>query len=339
VKRALIRAAARLCALALALGPVFVHSALARAPEQATETVELPRIMRPASAKTTVPEVEFGKWQGIGYGGYLAPKDLDIDADGGFDVMIHLNGAMMADKDWRGSGLNAVIASIAIREVVGSAGYARMFSAPGYLDWVLAQTVKQVQKNVDSRATKIRRLGIASWSAGMGGVSQLLSNKENAARIDSVVLLDSFHAAYASPKTGTAFVATPGQAAMGLGVNWVDPKSLTKHLRFGKRAVDGDAIMVVSSSSIAPPDYASASETALALAHALEADPRDVNDSVGTMTLRQRADKGGLHVRTWKGGGPHDHFDQLHLVGSLVREFVTPRWNKLAEDERLHASL
>jgi hypothetical protein len=201
----------------------------------------------------------------------------------------------------------------------------------------LAQTVKQVQKNVDSRATKIRRLGIASWSAGMGGVSQLLSNKETAARTYSIVLLDSFHAAYANPKTGTAFVATPGQAAMGLGVNWVDPKSLTKHLRFGKRAVDGDAIMVVCSSSIAPPDYASASETTLA--NALEADPRDMSDSVGTMTLRQRADKGGLHVRTWKGGGPHDHFDQLHLVGSLVREFVTPRWNKLAEDERWRASL
>jgi hypothetical protein len=322
----------------LACGALFASlgSVASAADAPAVETVELPRVVRPnAVVPASVPEVAYEKWHGMGYGAALPPTSLDIGDDGGFDVMIHLNGAMMADKDWRTSGLNAVIASIAIREVVGSAGYARMFSAPGYLDWVLAQTVNYVHKHVDARATKVRRLGIASWSAGMGGVSQLLSHKDIAARIDAVVLLDSFHASYANPKNGKALVPTPGQAASGLGVDWVDPTSLTKHVRFGKRAVDGDAVMVVSSSSILPPDYASASETALALANALEANPQDVNDRVATMTLRQRADKGGFHARTWKGGGAHDHFDQLHLVGSLVREFVAPRWNKLAEDERL----
>lgn len=323
-------------ALALLSAPV-----LARGPVEnggSDDAVELPRIVRNKAALSEVAEVAYRKWQGTGYGGYLAPKVLDVGQDGGFDVMIHLNGAMMADKDWRGSGLNAVIASVAIREVVGSAGYARLFSTPSYLDWVLAQTVKYVQKHVDPHATKVRRLGIASWSAGMGGVSQMLTNKDVAARIDSVVLLDSFHASYANPKTGQALVVDPDHAAMGLGVEWVDPKSLTKHLRFAKRAIEGDAVLVISSSSIKPPDYASCLESSLALTNKLDVATTEVLEAEGTMTLRMKADKGNLHTRTWKGGGPHDHFDQLHLVGTLVRQFVAPRWTKMANDERLQAS-
>jgi hypothetical protein len=320
-------------ARALALG--FVTAAvLVRAPEALgdpnrnersetaeKESVSLPfldrKLTRTPQADDETLAVAFGKWRGTAYGGMLAPIALDVGPDGGFDLMIHLNGAMMADKDWRSSGLNAVVASVAIREVVGSAGYAKLFSAPGYFDAILSETLKNVQKHVAPKALHIRRIGLVSWSAGMGGVSQLLAQKETADRIDSVVLLDSFHASYRNPKTGQSLVKTPGQAVMGLGTSWVDTKAIANHTRFAKRAAEGDAVMVVSSSAILPPDYASCAETAQAVMSLVD-----------------------FHVRNWKGGGPHDHFDQLHVVGDMVRAFVRPRWNRMAEDAKreLHAT-
>jgi hypothetical protein len=347
-------------AYALTTTLLFAATALAVAPpamgeskrsEQANaqkETVSLPLLDRkltrgPKTVDESGQAVAFGKWRGTGYGGMLAPVALDVDVDGGFDLMIHLNGAMMADKDWRSSGLNAVVASIAIREVVGSAGYAKLFSAPGYFDAILSETLKKVQKHVNSKASHIRRIGIVSWSAGMGGVSQLLANKEAAERIDTVVLLDSFHASYRNPKTGQTLVKIPGQAVMGLGTSWVDTKAIANHVHFAKRATEGDAVMVVSSSAILPPDYASCAETAQAVVSLVDAESNTLNDTAVDargMTLKLSADKGDFHVRNWKGGGPHDHFDQLHVVGDMVRAFVRPRWNRMAEEAKreLHAA-
>ncbi len=236
----------------LAAGTALLCDGGAVRAEGPTASVELPRFVRPQKPMTdeavddalAVPPVEYGKWQGTGYGAYLAPKRLDVGPDGGVDVMLHLNGAMMADKEWRESGLNAVVASIAIREIVGSAGYAKLFAEPGYLDYVLRSTLADLQKNGEKRVTHVRRLGVVSWSAGMGGVSQLWAAPA-LARIDSVVLLDSIHATYTDPKSGVARVAVPGQAAMGLGADWVDMKAVSKYVRLANEAAEGKKAFVI----------------------------------------------------------------------------------------------
>jgi hypothetical protein len=326
--------------LALAAASLMRATTVHAAPPGDANLVEAPVLYRPAPKPVEdlqAPRVLYNKWRGTGYGAYLAPKDLDVGADGGVDVMLHLNGAMLAEKEWRESGLNAVVASIAIREVVGSAGYAKLFSDPGYLDWVLGATLADLRKNGVPQATRVRRLGVTSWSAGMGGVSQLIGRDAWRQRLDSVVLLDSLHATYADPKTGVAFVKNPEHAVMGLGVDWVDTKVLGKYTQFAKDAASGKRVFVTAASSILPPDYASCRETSIALLRAVgtDADPvRDEAKNALGMSLRFRADKGELHFRGYAGGGPHDHFDQLHLVGEMVRTFVAPRWNRLAAEER-----
>jgi hypothetical protein len=45
------------------------------------------------------------------------------------------------------------------------------------------------------------------------------------------------------------------------------------------------------------------------------------------MRLSYRADAGNLHVRGYRGVGPRDHFDHLHLVGEVLRNWLVPRWN------------
>ena len=46
------------------------------------------------------------------------------------------------------------------------------------------------------------------------------------------------------------------------------------------------------------------------------------------------SDAGNLHVRGYRGEGPKDHLDQLHLLDDLVREHVTPRWTRLPRVRR-----
>lgn len=292
-------------------------------------------VSRAKEASFTVPPVEYSKWLGTGYGAYLLPKNLDVGADGGVDLMIHLNGAMMADKEWRDSGLNAIVASIAIREVVGSAGYAKLFSQPGYLDFVVRSTFADMKKNGEKRPLHLRRLGVVSWSAGMGGVGALLGNSETAQKIDAVVLLDSAHAPYADPKSGQVLMGNPTNPAMGRGVEWVDTKSIGKFVRFAEKAKEGAKALIMSSSSILPPDYASCAETIEAIMNQVHVPGTGVQEKNGLgMTLKWKSDAGSLHGRMWRGGGPHDHFDQLHLVGEMMRSFVSPRWNKLAAQDR-----
>jgi hypothetical protein len=335
---------AALCSIALAFVTADAGAGPAQnASQNAPQSVELPVLQRSAAdpvstAPSSVPDVAYGSWRGTGYGAYLAPTNLDVAPDGGVDVMLHLNGAMMADKEWRQSGLNAIVASIAIREVVGSAGYAQLFAAPGYLDSVLRSTLNDLRRNGHPEALRVRRIGVVSWSAGMGGVGQMIRQERDAERIDSVVLLDSVHGSYANPKTGVGYVKKEGQAVMGLGIDWVNINGLSHYVRFATEAIKGNHLLVTSASAILPPDYASCTETSSAIIRAVGADTHEVETPVAEgvlgVRLKFHADKGDLHFRGYRGGGPRDHFDQLHLVGEVVRKFVAPRWNKLAADDR-----
>lgn len=292
------------------------------------------------SAADVNPPVPFGKWQGTGYGGFLVPEKLDISDDGGVDVLIHFNGAMMADADYRDSKTNAVVMSIAIKEIVGSAGYARMFENPGHLDRVLDTLFSHLKKSTHNKKLHLRRLGLVSWSAGMGAVGKILRSPKWAARVDTVVLLDSLHTGYVG-KDGRPLVKRE-HAAMGLGEGAVDKRSLAPFVKFAELAAAGKKTFVLSASAILPPNYASASETARVLFSQLAgksvSDANDVDESHPNashkMALKFRGDVGNFHVLGWKGGGKRDHFDQLHLVGDILREHVGHRWSELARKER-----
>ena len=285
------------------------------------------------SAADMSPAVPFGRWQGTGFGGFLMPEHLDVSDDGGVDVLVHFNGAMMTDAEYRASKTNAIVMSIAIPEIVGSAGYARMFEDPGHLDRVLDSLFAQVKKT--KKKLHLRRLGLVSWSAGMGAVGKILRSAKWSSRIDTIVLLDSLHAGYLG-KDGKAVAKNETHPAMGLGVDSVDRKSLAAFAAFAQQAAAGKKTFVLSASAIVPPGYASASETGRAVFVLASGKTVTDVDDAGPRHMRMsfRGDAGNFHVLGWKGGGKHDHFDQLHLVGDILREHVGHRWLELARKER-----
>jgi hypothetical protein len=244
---------------------------------------------------------------------YLAPDDV-VAKDGGVDVVVHFHGATLVEDEWRTTALDAVIVSVNLPGY-GVAQYRDRFAVPGRFAGIVGDAVKRVG------GTHVRRLGLISWSAGYGAIQDVLSDDGFYAMVDTVVLLDGMHVDY---KKGS-----PDKAGMAV------------FERFAHDAASGDKQMIVTHSAVTPIDYASTTETAAMLLASVGA--ARVNETVTYargMVEWYHADKGGLHVRGFRGEGLRDHTNQAHLLDDAVRGYLEPRWTRLAVlEERATAAI
>jgi hypothetical protein len=278
---------------------VAAAPAIVEAPPEPEAIVEAIAPAEPAKAIT------YGAWDGFGPRGcsFMAPTKDFVRPDGSVDVVFHFHAGQMSDRELRASGLNAVFVSCGWG--VGTAPYANAFVDPSRFEGM----TKTVLRRVGARG--VHKIALVSWSAGFAAISKILRVPKYYAMVDAVVLLDSLHSAYTSS----------GE---------VDPKMLAPFSRFAIDAAHGERAMVITHSSIVPPGYASSTEATLAVLSAIDVPTADRGEKdVGgeTMRLSYRADAGNLHVRGYRGQGPRDHFDHLHLVGEVLRNWVVPRWN------------
>lgn len=273
----------------------------------------------PARAEPAVfSEVEFeSRWQGLGQCAYLAPKGDFIGDDHGFDVVFHFHAGQMSERQMRESGLPAVFVSCGFG--LGTGPYAQAFTDSARFDRMLSALVTQIEASTKHSGLHVRKLALASWSAGFAAVAKILAVPRYADMVDTVMLFDSLHAPYLEPNAHTA----------AQGEDHVDTKALGVFIRFAKRAVQGEKTMVVTHSSIVPPDYASSGEASRAMLSAIgvPTSPLEEKNALGMTTLYQ-ANAGNLHVRGFRGRGPHDHFDHLHLIGDALRNWVVVRWKR-----------
>ncbi|MDB4940902.1 MAG: uncharacterized protein JWP97_436 [Labilithrix sp.] len=309
-----VAATARAARIALAAVMVSVVALLGGASSARASEADLAAMAAP-------PVVEFDAWRGLSYGSFLAPKKDFVSADGGIDVVFHFHAGQMAAKQLKESGLSAVF--VACGFGLGSGKYAEAFADPNRFDRMLGELVKNVEKATGRTGLHVRHLGLASWSAGFAAVGRILAVDRNYAKVDTVILNDSLHSQYLDPNPKTA----------AQGADRVDTRMLRNFIRFAKDAAEGKKTMVITHSSIIPPDYASSTEATQALLTSI-AVPLVTVDQPGSrsMTLIRRADAGNLHVRGYRGRGPHDHFEHLYLVGEGLQAWVLPRWKR---EERL----
>ncbi len=274
----------------------------------------------PSSVETpepTIGDVAFEPhWQGVSFGAYLAPKELPVTDDGGVDVLFHFHAGQMADAQWRASGANVVVVSAGFG--IGTTPYVEAFRDPTRFKRMLGEVLKSLGGKA-GRALHARRVTLAAWSAGFAAVSKILSVPEYFDMVDTVVLNDALHTAYT--RTSTAPLGP------GLGVDRVNVKSLAPFVRFAREAIEGKKAMVMTHSSILPPDYASASEATMALLRELGMTPTEAHDTNARgMEAYYHADNGDLHVTGFKGTAKRDHMNHLYLVGELLRAHAVPRW-------------
>ncbi len=298
---------------ALATEPPHADSAPGAAPAEQEPAV--PAVATPQAA------VEFGRWNGLSYGSYLAPKSDFVAPDGGIDVVFHFHAGQMAERQMKESGMNAVFVSCGFG--IGSGVYASALASPHRFGLMLQELVKNVERSTGARGVHVRHLALSSWSAGFAAVAKILGVDRYYAMTDTVVLNDSLHSQYRDPTVKTA----------AQGAEHVDPTMIRSFIRFAKDAVAGKKAMVITHSAIVPPDYASSAETTQALLEAVDVSAAEVEEASSRgMTLTRRVDAGDLHVRGFRGRGPRDHFEHLYLIGEALTWSAAPRWK---QDERL----
>lgn len=273
--------------------------------------------------------IAFDRWRGLSFGTYLAPQSDFVSADGGVDVVFHFHAGQMAEKQLKESGVNAVFVSCGFG--IGSGAYSKQFESPERFERMLAEVVKNLEKDTGKKGLHVRKLALASWSAGFAAVGKILGVDRYYAMVDTVILNDSLHSQYTGPNPKTAGFSTLR------GAERVDLKMIRSFVRFAKEAANerGSKSMTITHSAIVPPDYASSAEATEALLTAIDVPtsitkPEDQAPSAvwRGMTLSKRADSGNLHVRGFRGRGPRDHFEHLYLIGEVLRSSVVPRWKR-----------
>jgi hypothetical protein len=264
--------------------------------------------------------VQYASWRGTSFGAFMAPAELHPDETGGYDVAFHFHAAMMAERDWKDSGLDTVVASATFG--IGSSYYADAFASPQRFAQMLAE-INSFLEGREKRALHVRHVTLVAWSAGFAAVSRILSVPAYYDKVDSVVLLDGLHAPYVgtAPESG---------GASEQGVDKVAVSALSNFVHFARDAIAGKKTFVITHSSIVPPDYASSTEATSALLRevGVERGPAielSLRQAELKMTMTSAADSGDLHVRGFTGRSQSAHIDHLHLVGDVLKTYVVPR--------------
>jgi hypothetical protein len=300
--------------------PVFVpvRAELPGDRPQAPDLAKLERDALSRAAETHV--VDYETWHGTSFGAFLAPKGDFWGDDGGVDVIVHFNAAMLAGRSWQQSHANAVVVSASFG-AFGSGPYQEAMADPGRFGRMISEVIAGVSAQKKHPGLHVRRVGIVAWSAGFGAVGRVLSVPKYFAQVDSVILLDAMQAGYKDPSRG-----------MGQGPDRVSLTGIDPYVRFAQEAKAGKKQLVITHTSIIPPEYASTTDAALALVAAVSAEKHPAENGGHEANSRgmlrtYRVDTGDLHVHGYRGAGPDDHMKHLHMVGDVVREWLVPRWS------------
>ncbi len=180
--------------------------------------------------------------------------------------------------------------------------YAEPFSDRALFPRLLDAAMQQTRRMGLTEHPKAGKVAVSSFSAGFGGVRELLKVDDHFARIDELIMADSLYAGYEGK---------PAQRQ-------IDPKLMEGFRRFALEAAAGRKEFLLTHSAQVPQGYASTTETADFLIHAVEGTARKVDvrwddDWVQTGEFR----KGNLVVLGFAGTDGAAHMAHLRKIAGL----------------------
>jgi hypothetical protein len=232
----------------------------------------------------------FEDWATLGRGKFTAPRDLVLDENGGFDLIIHLLGDDPIRRELIESHQPFVLYSL----TVGSnQSYASLFTGTQLQASIVAGIEQTLSKRL-AKPAHLRHLAMSAWSAGFVGIEAALSQPA-AKDIDAVILIDGLHAPRANDLQFKA--------------------QMKPFVDFAARAARRERSFFVSHSSIDPPDFASTTECAHYLIASLGGKPQPVRraDRFGLELVEFFSD-GDFQVRGYAGNDRADHCAQLAVL-------------------------
>jgi hypothetical protein len=227
--------------------------------------------------------------------------------DGRVNVVLHLHGAASVVEPALAAEWDAVL--VAFNRKGLSSVYTKPFSDPALFPQLLDDALKQTAARRPNERLVLGKVMVSSFSAGFGGVRELLKVPANRDRIDAIVMADSIYCGY-----------TGDPAA-----KQVDPALMAGFVAFAKEAAAGRKQMLVTHSAQVPDGYAGTTETAdvLIAATGAKAEPRDLDWGDGWRQTRQAA-RGRFEVLGFAGAGPDDHMRHLRRIADLWKRVPRP---------------
>ena len=244
----------------------------------------------------------YSNWVPLIQGHFMAPRELELDASGHFDLVIHLHGDELARRELLKSEQHFVLYALTLNL---NQSYAPLFSGSFLFDAIIAGIEQNLSKNLGKPA-QVGHIAFSAWSAGFVGIEAALS-QPFANRIDGALLIDGLHAPRNDPK---AF-----------------QEQLKPFVEFAARAAAKERFFFVSHSSIDPADFASTTECAHYLISSTGGRPEPVkrDDPLG-LELVESFNRGDFNVRGYAGNDKADHCAQLGALRSAYAA-LGRRWH------------
>jgi hypothetical protein len=256
-----------------------------------------------------MPDPGFAGYEGwdesLQIGQMLSPREPSTDAEGNVRLMFHFHGHEAARKEWVQVVDDAVLVALDLGN--NSAPYAEKFADPSQFKALLDDSKQALEKRL-GHPVSIGRFGVSAWSAGYAAVRSIL-NSDYQGQVDVVVLLDGLHSSTLESAAGRT--------------------ELEPFVRFARRAVRDEVLMVVSHSSIVPPGYISTTQATSYLIWALGGNPGQVSENVGFpsgLEAYRSFRSGAFHALGFRGMTKEDHCLQAALYSHVLRTYVVPRW-------------
>ncbi|MBI3877417.1 MAG: hypothetical protein HY300_15910 [Verrucomicrobia bacterium] len=233
-------------------------------------------------------------------GPLFVPQDFKPDAKGDFDLTLHLHGAPgVVEKNFAAARRPGVLVNVTLPGL--SAVYTERFKDTNTFWRILRETEAQL-KTADT-AARVRRVTVTSFSAGFGGVREMLKDTNIFARIDAIVMADSIYAGFI------------GDAAE----RKVNPANMEGFLRFAREAAEGRKHLLISHTQLKTDNYASTVETADYLIAQLGGKPEAANENwLGGLKLLSKYRKGQCEILGFAGDTGEHHMMHLRQLAVFL---------------------
>ena len=214
-------------------------------------------------------------------------------------LWIHLHGATdTVERAFAQVGAPGVLVTLTLPGL--SKVYADHFAPPEAFENLLREAAAIVRRARGGGEWTPAHITVSSFSAGFGGVRQLLRQPAAFERIGTLVMADSIYCGYAGPVVERQ----------------VDPALMEGFLRYARLAADGKRRMLITHTRQVPEGYASTTETADYLISQLGGGRAGRGAEWGDGLVETgRFSRAGFEVIGFEGAEAKDHLQHLRSLG------------------------
>jgi hypothetical protein len=227
--------------------------------------------------------------------------------DGAIDILLHLHGAPSVLEPAFVEAKRPGVLIEFNRDGLSSA-YTRPFADRVLLPRLINATLPNLMDLNAGQEPRLGHLTVSSFSAGFGGVREILKDPENFAKIDSLVMADSLYCGYEADEPR----------------NVINPVLMDGFRRFALEAAAGRKTFILTHSAQVPDGYASTTETADDLIRTVGGSPEktEVHWADGWTQSRKFRRKGFL-VLGFDGAEAADHMRHLGGIAAIWKAIPT----------------